>query len=144
MLQNRISGLPVVDGSGKLVGMVTEGDFLRRTEIGTQRQRARWIEFLIGPGRLADEYSRSSGRSVSDVMTRDVHTASIDASLDDIVRIMERHRVKRVPVVEEGKVVGIVTRANLLHALVGIADEIAPSSAGDTAIREQIFAELKR
>ena len=73
MLQNRISGLPVVDGSGKLVGMVTEGDFLRRTEIGTQRQRARWIEFLIGPGRLADEYSRSSGRSVSDVMTRYVH-----------------------------------------------------------------------
>src|SRR6516162_611238 len=97
MLQNRISGLPVVDGSGKLVGMITEGDFLRRGEIGTQRQRARWIEFLIGPGRLADEYSRSSGRSVSDVMTRDVH---IDASLDDIVRIMERPRVKRVPVVE--------------------------------------------
>ena len=144
MLQNRISGLPVVDGSGNLVGMVTEGDFLRRTEIGTQRQRARWIEFLIGPGRLADEYSRSSGRSVNDVMTRDVHTANIDASLDDIVRIMERHRVKRVPVVEEGKVVGIVTRANLLHALAGIADEIAPLSAGDTAIREQIFAELKR
>jgi len=97
MLQNRISGLPVIDGSGNLVGMVTEGDFLRRAEIGTQRRRARWIEFLIGPGRLADEYSRSSGRSVSDVMTRDVHTASIDASLDDIVRIMERHRVKRVP-----------------------------------------------
>ena len=144
MLQNRISGLPVIDGSGNLVGMVTEGDFLRRAEIGTQRQRARWIEFLIGPGRLADEYSRSSGRSVSDVMTRDVHTASIDASLDDIVRIMERRRVKRVPVVEGGKVVGIITRANLLHALAGIADEIAPSSAGDTAIREQIFAELKR
>jgi len=144
MLQNRISGLPVVDGSGNLVGMVTEGDFLRRAEIGTQRQRARWIEFLIGPGRLADEYSRSSGRSVSDVMTRDVHTANIDASLDDIVRIMERHRVKRVPVIEENKVVGIITRANLLHALAGIADEIAPSSAGDTAIREQIFAELKR
>ena len=115
MLQNRISGLPVVDGSGKLVGMVTEGDFLRRTEIGTQRQRARWIEFLIGPGRLADEYSRSSGRSVSDVMTHD------DASLEDIVRVMERHHVKRVPVVEEGTVVGIVTRANLLHALAGIA-----------------------
>ena len=65
--------------------MVTEGDFLRRTEIGTQRQRARWIEFLIGPGRLADEYSRSSGRSVSDVMTHHVHTANVGASLEDIV-----------------------------------------------------------
>src|SRR5215831_1733133 len=95
MLQNRISGLPVVDGSGNLVGMVTEGDFLRRAEIGTQRQRARWIEFLIGPGRLADEYSRSSGRSVSDVMTHEVHTANVDASLEDIVRVMERHHVKR-------------------------------------------------
>ena len=144
MLQYKISGLPVVDGLGKLVGIVTEGDFLRRTEIGTQRRRARWIEFLIGPGRLADEYSRSSGRSVSDVMTRDVHAVNGDASLEEIVRVMERHRVKRVPVVQEGKIVGIVTRANLLHALAGIADEIAPSSAGDTAIREQIFAELKR
>ena len=121
MLQNRISGLPVVDGSGKLVGMVTEGDFLRRTEIGTQRQRARWIEFLIGPGRLADEYARSSGRSVSDFMTHDVHTANVDASLEDIVRVMERQHVKRVPVVEEGAVVGIVTGANLLHGLAGIA-----------------------
>ena len=77
-------------------------------------------------------------------MTHDVHTANVDASLEDIVRVMERHHVKRVPVVEEGTVVGIVTRANLLHALAGIADEIVPSSAGDTAIREKIFAELKR
>jgi CBS domain-containing protein len=144
MLQNRISGLPVVDGSGKLVGIVTEGDFLRRTEIGTQRRRPRWIEFFIGSGRLADEYVRSSSRSVSDVMTRDVHAVNTDAALEDIVSIMERHRVKRLPVVEAGKIVGIVTRANLLHALAGIADEIAPSSAGDAAIREQIFAELKR
>ena len=77
-------------------------------------------------------------------MTHDAHTANVDASLEDIVRVMERHHVKRVPVVEEGTVVGIVTRANLLHALAGIADEIVPSSAGDTAIREKIFAELKR
>ena len=77
-------------------------------------------------------------------MTHDAHTANVDASLEDIVRVMERHHVKSVPVVEEGTVVGIVTRANLLHALAGIADEIVPSSAGDTAIREKIFAELKR
>ena len=144
MLQNKISGLPVIDGSGKLVGIITEGDFLRRIEIGTQRRRPRWIEFLIGPGRLADEYSRSSGRSIGDVMTHDVHTVGLDASLEHIVRIMERHHIKRVPVVEGGKVVGIVTRANLLHALASIADEIAPSSAGDNSIREQIFTELKR
>jgi len=144
MLQNRISGLPVIDGSGKLVGIITEGDFLRRSEIGTQRRRPRWIEFFIGPGRLADEYSRSSGRTVSDVMTHDVHAVAPDAPLEQIVREMERHRIKRVPVVDGGKVVGIVTRANLLRALASIADEVAPSSAGDNAMREQIFAELKR
>src|SRR5262245_36660721 len=135
MLQNKISGLPVVDKSEKLVGIVTEGDFLRRAEIGTQRRRQRWIEFFIGVGRLADEYSRSSGRSVSDVMTPEVHTVNVDAPLEDIVRLMERHRVKRVPVVAKGKIVGIVTRANLLRALAGIADEIAPASADDTTIR---------
>lgn len=144
MLQNKISGLPVVDASGKLVGMITEGDFLRRAEIGTQRRRPRWIEFIIGPGRLADEYSRASGRTISDVMTHDVYTVDVDAPLESIVRMMERHRIKRVPVVEGGKVVGIVTRANLLHALSSIADEIAPSPAGDNAIREQIYAELDR
>src|SRR5262249_53761680 len=93
MLQNKISGLPVIDGAGKLAGIVTEGDFLRRSEIGTQRRRARWIEYLVGPGRLADEYSRSSGRSVSDVMTHDVHTVGPEASLDDIVRTMERRHI---------------------------------------------------
>jgi CBS domain-containing protein len=144
MLQNKISGLPVVDGSGKLVGIITEGDFLRRPELATQRRRPRWIEFLVGSGRLADEYTRSSGRNVSDVMTYDVHTVDLDASLEEIVSIMERHHVKRVPVVDGPKVLGIITRANLLHAFAGIADEIAPSSMADTAIREQIFSELKR
>ncbi len=144
MLQNKISGLPVIDGTGKLAGIVTEGDFLRRTEIGTQRRRPRWIEFFIGPGRLADEYSRSSGRTISDVMTHDVYTVDPDAPLERIVSMMERQHVKRLPVVEGGKVVGIVTRANLLRALASIADEIVPSPAGDNAIREQIFAELKR
>ena len=144
MLQNKFSGLPVIDSSGQLVGIVTEGDFLRRIEIGTERRRRRWTEFFIGPGRLADEYSRSSGRTVSDVMTQDVQTVGLDASLEEIVRMMERHRIKRVPVVEAGRVVGIVTRANLLLALASVADEIAPSSAEDNSIREQIFAELKR
>src|SRR5271154_6918383 len=71
MLQNRISGLPVVDAEGNLVGMVTEGDFLRRGEIGTERQRPKWLEFLLGPGRLASEYVHTSGRKVEEVMTGD-------------------------------------------------------------------------
>src|SRR3954470_1581640 len=72
MLQNRVSGLPVIDAKGQLVGIVTEGDFLRRGEIGTQRRRPRWLEFLVGPGRLANEYVRACGRKVNEIMTTDL------------------------------------------------------------------------
>jgi CBS domain-containing protein len=93
MLQNKISGLPVVDAKGQLVGMVTEGDFLRRGELGTQRQRSRWLEFLLGPGRLADEYVQSSGRQVSQVMTPDPKTITPQTPLEEVVRLMEHHRI---------------------------------------------------
>ena len=83
MLQNRISGLPVVDTNGELVGMVTEGDFLRRGEIGTERHRPRWLEFLIGPGKLADEYVHASGRKVEEIMTPDPYTVSEDDAAGD-------------------------------------------------------------
>jgi len=95
MLERRFSGLPVVDAGGRLVGIVTEGDLLRRAETGTQRKRARWIEFLMSPGRLATEYVQTSGRKVSDVMTADVRTVTEDAPLEDIVHLMERHQIKR-------------------------------------------------
>src|SRR5215813_1286805 len=115
MLQHQISGLPVVDKEGELIGVVTEGDFLRRGELGTQRRRPRWLEFLIGPGRLATEYVQACGRKIDEVMTPDLHTITPDTTLEEIVRLMERHRVKRLPVVEAGKLVGIVSRANLLQ-----------------------------
>jgi CBS domain-containing protein len=143
MLQKRISGVPVINHHGSLVGIVTEGDFLRRSETGTGRKRPRWIEFFMGPGRLADEYVRLSGRKVSDVMTHEVWTVAPEAPLEEAVRLMERHNIKRVLVVDNGKVVGILTRANLLHAMASFAHEIAPLSAADTAIRERLLAELK-
>jgi CBS-domain-containing membrane protein len=143
MLQKRISGVPVIDDRGNLVGIVTEGDFLRRAETGTGRRRPRWIEFFMGPGRLADEYVRLSGRKVSDVMTHEVQTVPPDAPLEQVVRLMERHNVKRLPVVDNGKVVGIVTRANLLHVVASFAGTIAPLSAEDAAIRERLLAALK-
>ena len=144
MLEKRISGLPVLDGQGRLVGIVTEGDFLRRTETGTQRRRSRWLEFLIGPGRLADEYTRSHGRKVIDVMTPDPVTINEQTSLEQVVQIMEKHRIKRLPVVRDQKLVGIVSRANLLHALAGVASDIKPVTTSDEAIREQLLAELGR
>ena len=86
MLQRHISGLPVLDREGRLVGMITEGDFLRRAETGTQRRRPRWLEYLVGPGWLADEYARSHGRKVHEVMTADPISVGEDATLEDVVR----------------------------------------------------------
>jgi CBS domain-containing protein len=144
MLQRKISGLPVVDAAGNLVGMVTEGDFLRRVETGTLRRRPRWIEFFVGPGRLAQEYVHASGRKVNEVMTAGVHTVAEDTALDDIVRLMERYGIKRVPVVRGQELVGIVTRANLMRALVSAATAAAaPPSAGDAEIRERLLAHLE-
>jgi CBS domain-containing protein len=144
MLQHRISGLPVVDGNGDVVGMVTEGDFLRRVETGTQRQRPRWVQFLVGPGRLAEEYVHSSSRKVEEVMTRSVHTIDEDTPLSEAVDLMERHRIKRLPVLRDHQLVGIVSRANLLHALASLAREIKATPADDAAIRERLLAELNR
>jgi CBS domain-containing protein len=144
MLQNKISGLPVVDAEGQLVGMVTEGDFLRRGELGTKRQRPRWLEFLLGPGKLATEYVQSSGQKVSQVMTPEPKTVTPDTPLEQIVGLMERHRIKRLPVVQDGKLVGIVSRANLLHALASVAREVKPVAGDDATIRERILAECAK
>jgi CBS domain-containing protein len=142
MLQRRISGLPVIDKEGRLVGIVTEGDFLRRAETGTQRRRPRWLEFLLGSGRLAEEYTRSHGRKVHDIMTADPATVTEEESLDAVVQLMEKRQIKRLPVMRGGEVVGIVSRANLVHALAGIAREAKPTSPSDDAIRNRIVAEL--
>ncbi len=143
MLQKKISGLPVVDRCGNLVGVVSEGDFLRRAETGTQHTQPRWLEFLAGPGVLADDYVRSHGRKVSEVMTRSVKTVDEATQLNDVVALMERNHIKRVPVLRGKKLIGIVTRANLLRALVSYMRSESTPVSGDTAIRETILRELK-
>ena len=142
MLQYNVSGLPVVDAAGHLVGIITEGDFLRRAETSTERHRPRWLEFLLGPGRLADEYVYSHSLRVDEVMTRQVVAVTEETSVDEIVRLIERHRIKRVPVIRDNRVVGVVSRANLLRGLARLADEAPAATANDLAIREQILAEL--
>jgi CBS domain-containing protein len=143
MLQNHISGLPVIDADGRLQGMITEGDFLRRVETATQRQRPRWIAFFTGPGRLAEEYVHTHGRKIGEVMTLDPVTVSEDTSLEEVVTVMEKRRIKRVPVTRGDKVVGIISRANLLYALAGLSRQAQPISLDDRAIRERLFAELQ-
>jgi CBS-domain-containing membrane protein len=144
MLQHRISGLPVVDASGNLVGILSEGDFLRRKETGTERRRSRVLEFIIGPGKIASEYVHSHGRKVSEVMTRDVRTVDVEADLGQVVEAMERHRVKRMPVIREGKMVGIITRSDLLHAMVRVARKDKLRAQADDVIREQLLAKLEK
>jgi CBS domain-containing protein len=144
MLKRRISGLPVVDNAGALVGMLTEGDLLRRAELGTQKRRARWIELLIGPGRLANEYVSANARTVREVMTTPVHTVTEDAPLTDVVKIMESRQVKRLPVVRDNRVVGIVSRANLLRALVSLGRDAKPANVTDASIRRHLLGELAK
>ena len=142
MLQNRISGLPVVDATGSLVGMVTEGDFLRRSEIGTQKRRPKWLEFVLGPGRLASEYTHAFGRKVEEIMTGDPCTVGENDTLEAVVELMERRRIKRLPVLRDGKMVGIVSRANLMHALASLVRDVQTPTGGDAAIRDRILAVL--
>lgn len=144
MLQNDISGLPVLDEAGNLVGMLTEGDLLHRAETGTERRRPRWLEFLLGPGKLADEYVHTHGRKVSEVMTADPITVTEETPLEEVVTLMEKKRIKRVPVIRSGKVVGIVSRANLLHALARLSGEAMPVSTSDKGIRQALIDELNK
>jgi predicted transcriptional regulator len=144
MLDNQISGLPVIDAAGKLVGIVTEGDLLRRSETGTERHRPRWLEILMGPGRLAGEYVRTHGRKVEEIMTRQLVSVTPDTPLDEIVALMERRRIKRMPVLDGDTPVGIVSRADLLRALARTLEEQPVAMAGDDEIRERILAELAK
>jgi CBS domain-containing protein len=144
MLQHRISGLPVVDKKGELVGIVTEGDFLRRSELGTQRRRPKWLEFVLGPGKLAHEYVHASGKKIEDVMTPDPWTLDENESLETVVDMMERHRIKRIPVTRDGRVVGIISRANLMHALASLARDVSPSAGDDSTIRDSIMATIAK
>ena len=140
-----ISGMPVVDESGRLLGMITEGDLMHRAEIGTRvKQRAWWLEMVASPTELASQYVKEHARKVRDVMTTNITTVTESCPVGDIAEILERRRIKRVPVMQDGKVVGIVSRSNLIRALVTMAPEI-PSVAenGDHAIREDVLKAME-
>ena len=144
MLERHVSGLPVVDSAGKLVGVVSEGDFIRRSEIGTQKKRGRWLKFLLGAGEAATEYVHQHGKKISEVMTRDPITITEDTPLDEIVNAMETNGVKRLPVMNGTKLVGIVSRANLLQAVASLARAIPDPTADDDHIRDRIINALSK
>ena len=144
MLQNKISGLPVVDASGELVGIVTEGDFLRRSETATEHRPPRWIEFLMGSGPLAVEYVHANARKVGEVMTTEVRSVAEDLSLADIVDLMEKYHVRRVPVLRGKTLVGIISRSNIVRAVAVVGRQKAKPviSADDDQIRQRLIQSL--
>jgi CBS domain-containing protein len=144
LLDNRISAVPVVDAKGALVGIVSEGDLMRRAESGTEHRRPWWLRMLMGKDALAIEFVKEHSLKAADLMTRKVITAAPDTPLHEIATLLEKNRVKRVPIVSRGKVVGIVSRANLLRALASVGkgfDRVGTQA--DAAIRERIEARLR-
>jgi CBS-domain-containing membrane protein len=141
---NDISGAPVVDDEGRLLGMITEGDLLHRTEIGTQtRRRSWWLELLSSTQNLAATYIKENAHLVKDVMTAKVITVKETTPLSEVAELLERHRIKRVPVLYDGELLGIVSRANLIKALASAPKAASAASPdADRAIREAVVEEL--
>jgi CBS domain-containing protein len=143
MLDAHVSGLPVVDETGKLVGVLSEGDLLRRCETGTERRHAGWVELFLGPGRLATEYVHAHARTVRDIMTESPITVTEDTELGDVVAIMERRHIKRLPVMRGTALVGMVGRADLVRLLVRKISVAPQTAVDDGDIRDAIRAELQ-
>jgi CBS domain-containing protein len=145
LLERRISAVPVVDADGRVLGIVSEGDLIGRPEIGPARRRSWWLALLGGTGESAAEYVRTHGGHAKDVMTRAVVTVREDAPLGDVARLLEERRIKRVPVVRRGKLVGIVSRADLLRALASAKARTRPAArSSDQTIREKLLKALDR
>ena len=141
-IEQRISGVPVVDDQGKLVGIVGEGDLMHRSEADTERKRSWWLHALTPDETLAADYVKAHACRVADVMTRHVITAAPDTPLREIAALLEKNSVKRVPIMENGHLVGIVSRANLVQAVASTGKGMQ-ASPSDTAIRDKLLAHLK-
>lgn len=142
LLKHHISALPVVDSNGKVVGMISEGDLLHRAEAGTEKRRPWWLRAFIGSDGLANDYVKAHARTVADVMTSKVVTVSAETPVHEIAALLEKHSIKRVPVIENGALVGLVSRANLVQAVASVGKGLdIPLS--DAAIRDRLVAHLK-
>jgi CBS domain-containing protein len=142
LIERRISGVPVIS-NGEVVGMVSEGDLLRRHEIGTDRFDNPWWARLFDGDRATAQYVRSHATRAADIMTRPVISVTEDTPIADVVSLLESHRIRRVPVLRDRQLAGIVSRANLVQTLALTARRaVAQRAAGDKEIREQLLAEL--
>jgi CBS domain-containing protein len=144
LAERSISAVPVVDKDNRVIGMVSEGDLLHRAETGTERRRSWWLQRMASTNELAGDYIKSHSGKVKDVMTRDLIAVTDTTPIADIALLLETNRIKRVPVIRDGKLVGIVSRANLVRALAMTVDDTASGAdANDWTIRDKLLAELK-
>ena len=143
LVRNGISAVPVVNPEGKLLGIVSEGDLMRRAEAGTDRRSSWWLDMLSSPEQQARDYVRAHARKVADVMTREVITARSDTPLREIADLLEKHNIKRVPIVDNDQVIGIVSRANLVQALASRQAGIIGVEPTDEKLREAVIANLR-
>jgi CBS domain-containing protein len=144
MLAHHISGLPVTDSAGKLIGIICESDFLRRTEIGTEHARNRLLAALLGADVIAREFVREHGRRVEEVMTREPATTTEDTPLRDIAELMERRHLNHVPVMRGDRIVGIITRSDFLSAVAGPLTAASGHSEDDDLIRRSVLAAMTK
>ena len=142
--QNDVSALPVVDDDGHLVGIISEGDLMNREEIGTEIHHPWWIEAVTPAATLATEFAKSHGKRVEEVMSEDVITATEETPLAEIAAILERNRIKRVPIVRDGELVGVVSRTNLVQALASNGGATGGSLDANRAIRDELLSRLER
>lgn len=144
LLTNRISAVPVVDDQGALIGIVSEGDLIHRVEAGTERHDSWWLNLLTDRGTLARDFVKSHAVRAADVMTKRVITASPNLPLSDLASLLEKHRIKRVPIAENGKLIGIVSRANLLQALAALRrDIVVETRVEDSVLRNRVLSEIR-
>ena len=143
MLTHRISGLPVVDATGAVVGILSEGDLVRRVEPGTEARVPAWVGWLAGGGRAAAAYAASHARKVGEVMTVPVVSVTPDTDLAEVAAIMESRRIKRLPVLREGRLVGILTRLDLIRALEQLLPRVDSQPVADAELRRRLLASLR-
>jgi CBS domain-containing protein len=143
LIENHVSAVPVVDSTGTVVGIVSEGDLVHRPEIEPKRRRSWWLAWFSSSAEGAQDYTKSHGTTAEELMTPNVVTVSEDTEVSEIARILEVNHIKRVPVLRDGKLVGIVSRANLLHALVARREAVAATpSIDDRSIRDKVLSEI--
>jgi len=144
--EHDVSALPVVDGHGHLIGIISESDLIHRVEIGTEKHHPWWLEAVSGAAALAEDFAKSHGKTVDEVMTTEVVSAAEDMPLSEVAALLERKRIKRVPIVRHGKLVGVISRSNLVQAVASVIEHNHGEDAhhGDVEIRRELLTRMEQ